>query len=587
MRKILLIIFVCLAQFSEAINIDISSIPFSYYGAYTAFSTKGNSEMEKGLFLHDVSGPRLWKPNAIWNIEPVSNGKVLPSTYECNPSQLIIKTAEGTIFIAYQNADIIRIKSTGKLGVRVTQQLKEDPFVLIPISRNQHRVLCGNSFHYLFTTLHGSSSITGSAKMTHWEDKSKPIVVYDIMPDSEGSEFVIETYLHEWVPKVYDLNYETVANNAGIEFQKALMLYPSVTNVFESTLEQAAYLNWINVVKPLGLFKRPGLLCTKNRMHGMWSWDHCFSALGLSYSNQALAKDQFLFPFDFQNEMGSIPDLMSNYHMVYPYCKPPVHGWIWKKMIDNNLVVSKTETKDVYAKLVKWTEFYIHYKDDDKDGLMQYNHGYDSGWDNATTFDSGFPIEGVDLNTFMILQMETLSELALKLCKKKEAKKWKLASEKLLNVFITKCWDGERFKSYKSNSEEYTQNSQSLLQYIPILLGKRLPDSIRVKLIMAIKTSGIITEYGLATENPKSVLYESDGYWRGPIWAPTTLLIIEGLEESGEKVLAKELANKFCLLCKENGFSENFDALTGKPLRDMGYNWTVGVFLRLVYTYKL
>ena len=39
--------------------------------------------------------------------------------------------------------------------------------------------------------------------------------------------------------------------------------------------------------------------------------------------------------------------------------------------------------------------------------------------------------------------------------------------------------------------------------------------------------SDFLTENGLATEMPKSNKYESNGYWRGPIWAPTTYLLVD------------------------------------------------------------
>jgi glycogen debranching enzyme len=88
-----------------------------------------------------------------------------------------------------------------------------------------------------------------------------------------------------------------------------------------------------------------------------------------------------------------------------------------------------------------------------------------------------------------------------------------------------------------------------------------------------------LTENGLATENLKSPLYEPDGYWLGPIWAPSTMVIAESLEEVGEKEFARELRLRFCKLVAKNGISENFDAITGAGLRDPAYTWTSSVFL--------
>ena len=68
-------------------------------------------------------------------------------------------------------------------------------------------------------------------------------------------------------------------------------------------------------------------------------------------------------------------------------------------------------------------------------------------------------------------------------------------------------------------------------------MGKRLPLNIINNIVNVLKSDRFITNYGYATESPSSKYYESDGYWGGPIWAPSTL---------GEHELVKETAKKFC-----------------------------------------
>lgn len=90
-----------------------------------------------------------------------------------------------------------------------------------------------------------------------------------------------------------------------------------------------------------------------------------------------------------------------------------------------------------------------------------------------------------------------------------------------------------------------------------------------------------LTEWGLATERLDSGHYEADGYWRGPIWAPSTVLIEDGLRRSGHADLADEITRRFRRLCERSGFAENFDALTGAGLRDRAYTWTASAYLLL------
>ena len=87
--------------------------------------------------------------------------------------------------------------------------------------------------------------------------------------------------------------------------------------------------------------------------------------------------------------------------------------------------------------------------------------------------------------------------------------------------------------------------------------------------------------HGLATEPLDSPHYQSDGYWRGPIWAPSTVLIEDGLRVSGYAELADEVSRRFRLLCEASGFAENFDALSGAGLRDRAYTWTASAYLLL------
>ena len=93
------------------------------------------------------------------------------------------------------------------------------------------------------------------------------------------------------------------------------------------------------------------------------------------------------------------------------------------------------------------------------------------------------------------------------------------------------------------------------------------------------------SEHGFATEALNSPDYLSDGYWRGPIWAPSTMLITDGLFRCGEKALARDTARRFADMVSASGFAENFDAVTGAGLRDRAYTWTASAFLAMAHEY--
>lgn len=96
-----------------------------------------------------------------------------------------------------------------------------------------------------------------------------------------------------------------------------------------------------------------------------------------------------------------------------------------------------------------------------------------------------------------------------------------------------------------------------------------------------------MTKYGFATESIRSPYYRDDGYWRGPIWAPTTFIMTEALQAVGKNEFAKDIAVRFCRMANKSGMAENFHAQTGQGLRDLAFTWTSSVFLILANKYLL
>ena len=129
-----------------------------------------------------------------------------------------------------------------------------------------------------------------------------------------------------------------------------------------------------------------------------------------------------------------------------------------------------------------------------------------------------------------------------------------------------------------------TWTSSSLLDLMPIVLGAELDPAIGDAL--AERIADHLTPYGLATEPPTSPHYAADGYWRGPVWAPSTVLIEDGLRRAGHGDLADDISDRFRALCEKSGFAENFDALTGAGLRDRAYTWTASAYLLLAAAHR-
>lgn len=237
-----------------------------------------------------------------------------------------------------------------------------------------------------------------------------------------------------------------------------------------------------------------------------------------------------------------------------------------------------------YGFLSKWTGWWMKYRR--INGLYYYNHGNDSGWDNSTAFSLLPPVATPELQADMILQMRMLAKLADQLGAPESRDLWNDEADKHRELFLERCFRNGLPVAFQCSTGRIVEN-ESLLPYEVLILGDELPQEIRSTIIRVLKSDCFMTPCGFATESPKSPVYRPDGYWRGPIWAPSTALLVDGLERCGEHELAALTAHKFADLCRANGFAENFDALTGKGQRDLAYTWTASVFLTLAAEYLL
>ncbi len=361
----------------------------------------------------------------------------------------------------------------------------------------------------------------------------------------------------------------------------------SVSDAAQSARALAAYTNWASIVSPMGFVRRPAMLMSRNWMDRVWSWDHCFNALAVAPVDPALAWDQFCLFFDHQDEQGVWPDLITDDHRAWGHVKPPVHGWTLGLLMKHPWL-TRDHLAQAYPALCRQVEFWLTHRDADRDGIPGYHHGCDSGWDNATCFDLAGQVESPDLSALLILQMDVLADVARRLGIEADAGRWSRHADALLRRLIEHNWMDGVWKCPRSGDHATASAGDSLLPYVTLVLGKRLPESIFDAMVEQLTRPGrFITPHGLATEALDSPLHQVDGYWRGPIWAPPMMLITDGLARGGRNDLASDLAKRFCRMCITSGFAENFDATTGRPLRDRAYTWTASIFLLLAQRYGI
>lgn len=559
--------------------LDIGRVPFSRFGSYLVFcelrsdTPKRPAGLEDGLWLCGVHG--FHAARHIMRFAPIRDGSPVPYRTEVEPACLTLRAAGGgSVEICPAEPDLFLLRCRG-VGVRVI--LRDGPYNYV-VPKGPDRWLVNTSGAFLFHTLDRRS---GRARWeAPWGVAKCERISLDLEPDAAGvGEVVFRQHVGESDLPRCDLIFDAARVALAAEFQAFRAGYGPVPAEFAETAEQAAFVTWSCTVGPRGHFRRPAMLMSNNWMCNVWSWDHAFNALALAGRNPGLAWDQFMVPFDHQTEAGQLPDFVNDAVRLYNYVKPPVHGWVLNRMLARNPAgFPAAAGSEFYHNLAQWTRWWLRFRRLEDEVLPCYYHGNDSGWDNGTVFDMGVPAVGCDLAAYLVLQCELLGDLALRLGRNGEAAAWREEAERLLARLLARLWDGRRFRCLSVDGRS-ADASDSVFGCLPIILGKRLPASVRQALAAEIRRH--LTDWGPSTENTTSALYKPDGYWRGPVWAPPTMILADGLLDAGEGALARDLALRFCRLCRASGFAENFNAVSGAPLCDPAYTWTASVFLTL------
>ncbi len=565
-------------------KLNLREVPFSYRGSYLAVSYLegcfNHQKIERGMYLRTVHGSA--SSSFVARVETGNGDAVEENGYAADADELRIEKEGKKCRMAFHDADTLLLK--GDLPMTLDFMSEGLPFTFSqPMQAGERRFLLMNCFRnncrYVLRAQQGRIEAE-----QEWDGSTAAYCRLHLIPDESGEYLVsVEEAFEDWQDRGRDFDFEEAAVCSREAFEAFHASMPSVEAQYEETARIAAYVDWSSIVKPCGLLTREAMLMSKNWMCNVWSWDHCFNAMALSYGNPKEAWDQFLVLFDHQKPSGNIPDSVNDSKPIHNYCKPPIHGWALRKLM-GVMELSMEQLAEAYDKLSGWTNWWLDCRDENGDGLCEYTHGNDSGWDNSTAFLKLPPATLPDLAAFLVLQMDVLAEVAGKLGRQAARRMWERRRDEMRERMLEELFVDDLPVAYAGLEKERVE-TDSLILYLPIVLGKLLPGQIQKKMIEVLKGDKFLTAWGLATESPKSGLYESDGYWRGPIWAPSTMLILDGLMECGEKEYVQQVTRRFCEMVGKSGCAENFDALTGDGLRDRAYTWTASVMLVMAHEY--
>ncbi|MFK9094754.1 amylo-alpha-1,6-glucosidase [Bacillus salipaludis] len=550
-------------------NLDIREIPFSRFGSYFCISKEKDSE---DVYIRDVHGGDD-APSKLFQVDILQHG--VEQVFEVKSSEVslsfylkgervaeIIMTEEDELHIDVEDVEL-RLRATK--GKYDSLMELEDGMFEYHIYPKELKLMIVN--------------LTGELLV----DAPWNIIGNDFIDiRMKEGHFVIESYRTVYQKKEYLPFTQGKAQVERLYKDWFDSMNPRMTGTgYLPSLERASYITWSSVVHPDGVLKDYAMYMSKLWMYNIWSWDNCFNALNLGEKHPELAFAQLKIFMDTQDVSGAYPDFVNDKFISYNCIKPPIFAYVYEQLMEKNDYFKDTHRlKWVYESTKKVMNYYDQYRTF-QGRLPHYKHGNDSGWDNASLFHVGMPVEAPDLASFLVRTYDILSSFAERLGEKVEAVRFKERADKMFNLLIERLFDEEGFYGSVGKNAEKIEIRSSLILRLPVLIGYRLEKDVMDQLVSDLEAN-FETKYGLATESVNSPHYKDNGYWLGPIWAPVTYLFIDALKKNGYEEAGNRLRDKFLELTLVGGMAENFDPHTGKGLVDTSFTWTSSVFLLLL-----
>ncbi len=551
---------------------DIDEIPFSYAGSWLNLSRVVGLH-RRADDIHLVSHVTGLHP--VLSLVPMKDGEPAATRVSADPAVLQWTGDDGsTVEAVFASADTVRLRGRGldmaisdpalELTPFTGSYFYEDPmdgaFVLTSYETGRR---------YRLQVLAGRAEAVGAGRLGAGERS--------LTVSGERWELAI-TEFEAAPPAPVDEVFDAIAERVQDEFDHYVDAIAGWRDERTPAAALAAYVMWSATVEPAGFITRRTVLMSKHWMDKVWSWDHCFNAIALAVGGAADGLEQFLAPFDHQDARGGLPDSITHSEVLYNFVKPPIHGWALQRLREAAPdALGREELVLVYRSLRRWTNFWLHARTAPGRALPHYQHGNDSGWDNATMFDLDRVVEAPDLAAFLVVQLTTLAELSAELGYN-DHERWQASAQRIRDALTDELHDEGGFFARGALTGTRSKDG-SLLPALTVLAAEHLPPHLNDELAARIRAH--LTEWGPATQLVQSEEYEPDGYWRGPIWAPSTVLVEDGLRRAGHTDLADDVRSRFLRLCERSGFAENFDAVTGEGLRDRAYTWTASAYLML------
>lgn len=338
---------------------------------------------------------------------------------------------------------------------------------------------------------------------------------------------------------------------------------------------EMAFVLWQSIVAPLGNYKEETILCNKEGMNAVWSWDNCFHALGVAKAFPALAFYQLQLVYDNLDADGAMPDTICPFGVERGFTKPPVHAFIYAILMKlHPYFCERTQIERIYPAMRRNFFWWLH----GRQNAPIYWHGNESGADNATCFDRYPHIQSPDLYAMLSCTADLLSTFAETLDDSTSAASYHAHAVQLAEEAEARFYDGKQFFVRPMDDGSPLITGSLLPQQA--LAAKYLTPGCK-KQILSLLRSDFLGEYGLTSEafaSEKHLDGQHEAYWRGSVWGCQQVILARAAELAGDRTLGKMILSRYKNALQKGGASENSNSYTGEGNCGRAYCWSAAVW---------
>ena len=553
----------------------IDTVPFSARGSY--FAVSENTREEK-IYIRDLHGG----DGAVSDIYELSIDGYSWKELTCKRSETLLTfysddTAARFVTLLCTANDRLFIKTAG-FTIRLKGITGGAYDTLVQVSEREYEhQLYDKQLKICVSVLEGAC--TAASKWTV-RGSAEPILTVNADGETACAVLKSTTVSSRSEADIEDC-FDKAAQQLTSEYDEWKRRFPCLLETYKASHALARYILWNNTVHTQGALTCDAVYMSKNTMFNIWSWDNCFTALALGSACPEAAYEQLKIFFDTQDTFGAYPDYVNNAFASFNCLKPPIHAWAYHKLVEADPLFSRQEYfLPAYKSFCRAALYWLDRRRPNGSVFPLYYHGNDSGWDNASIFHEGVPVESPDLSAFLIQKMDILSSFAHRLGNDAESVQWKRRADELFDGFMNRFYENGAFYAWNTDTGCRIRTGRSLMMYLPLVIAYRMDKHISDALVRDLEQN-FEAPFGLTTEQKDSPLYKEGGYWLGPLWAPVTYLFIDALRANGYSDFAKRLAYRFFEVTKIGLMAENYDAFTGCGYDDQAFTWPACVFLQL------